>query len=189
MLIGVYRFRSGSHVIGKYVLAVVLCLYVEIALLADFSKVGGWIDPLQLIVGRDMDNSQMEMLACGSGAGVARYAQLLTCINCIAFLDGDFTKMHILHPRFGSVFTGVFNSDRLTASCRGSMIDTNDHTIVFRGKNTLLVGLDVDAVVYLRLAFVYRVFTLAVRGGDEHELLSLHRHTVACGLDIGVPIC
>ena len=128
------------------------------------------------------------MLACGSGTCVARYAQFLTSIDGVAFLDGDFAKMHILHPRFGSVFTGVFNSDRLAASCRGSMIDTNDHTIVFRGKNIVLVGLDVDAVVYLRLAFVHRVFTLAVRRCDKHELLSLHRHTVACGLDIGVSI-
>ena len=58
------------------------------------------------------------------------------------------------------------------------MIDTDNHAIVFCGKDIVLVGLDVYAVVYLRFAFVYRIFTLTVRRSNEHELPALYRHTV-----------
>ena len=39
-----------------------------------------------------------------------------------------------------------------------------------------VIGLDVYAVVYLRFAFVYWIFTLAVRRRNEHELPALYRH-------------
>ena len=163
LLVGVYCFRSGCHVFGKYVLSVMLCLDIEIALLTDFSKVGSWIDPLQLIVCRDVNDTKMKMLTSGSCASITRNAQLLTSIDRIAFLNGYFTKMHVLHSCFSSVFTSILHRNGFTATSCSSMIDTDNHAITFCGKNIVLICLDVYAVVYLRFAFVYRIFALTVR--------------------------
>lgn len=47
-----------------------LSLDIEIALLTDFCKVGSWINPLLLIVCRDVNDTKMKMLTSGSCAGI-----------------------------------------------------------------------------------------------------------------------
>ena len=122
------------------------------------------------------------MLTRGACARVAGHAQFLSCIDHIAFLDGNFTQVHILHTSLGAILTGVFHSDRLAATCGGAMVNTDDSAIVLCGQHIVLVGLDVNAMMNLRRSLVDRVFTWPIGRGDEHELVTLHRHGVACAL-------
>ncbi|WP_368043384.1 hypothetical protein [uncultured Prevotella sp.] len=59
----------------------------QVAFLRHFDKIGRWIDPLQLVVCRYVNDTQVKMLTRGACAGVARHTQLLSCIDHIAFLD------------------------------------------------------------------------------------------------------
>ena len=180
LLIGVRGFCPSGLVVSQEVFAVVLRLDGQVAFLRHLGKVGSGIDPLQLVVGRDIDDTQVKMLTRGACARVAGHAQFLSCIDHIAFLDGNFTQVHILHTSLGAILTGVFHSDCLAATCGGAMVNTNDSTVVLRGQHIVLVGLDVNAMMDLRRSLVDRVFTWAIGRGDKHELVTLHRHGVAC---------
>ena len=56
----------------------------QVAFLRHLGKVGSGIDPLQLVVGRDIDDTQVKMLARGACTRVAGHAQFLSGIDHIA---------------------------------------------------------------------------------------------------------
>ena len=87
--------------------------------------------------------------------------------------------MHVLHLCLGAVGTGVLDGDALATRLVLIVVRGNDLSVVLRSKDGIALGLDVYAMVDLRLAAVQRILALAVRRGDKHERVSLHGHTIA----------
>ena len=103
------------------------------------------------------------MLTSGSGSRIASHAQSLTGIYSVACLDGNAAQVHVGTLILAAVISVVFYSYRQSTCSIRIVVDLSDLALVFRCQYIVMLGLNVDALVHLRVGRIERIFSHAER--------------------------
>ena len=82
----------------------------------------------------------------------------MTSIYFVACLDGNAAQVHVGTLILAAVISVVFYSDRQTTCSIRIVIDLSDLALVFRSQYIVMFGLNVDALVHLRVGRIERIF-------------------------------
>ena len=97
------------------------------------------------------------MLTSGSGSRIASHAQSLTGIDVISSLDGNAAQVHVGTLILAAVISVVFYSYRQSTCSIRIVVDPSDLALIFRSQYIVMLGLNVDALVHLRVGRIERI--------------------------------